>query len=175
MLAEYPNAGVNFLGYERALELYRWEDDGTGRLDIVAPGNRMISLQARFGALGDTWQDQEHEKFAEEFKQTMKALKKFIEEIYLYRTARNIRHQINKDWEDLTVAMAVATVITGMLAHSEDVHFADGLKDRIEKTVDGLRREFTKVRTGRANLALLENNARFAAKVARYRSPLIAP
>jgi hypothetical protein len=34
MLAEYPNAGVDFLGYERALELYRWEDDGTGRLDM---------------------------------------------------------------------------------------------------------------------------------------------
>lgn len=30
---------------------------------------------------------------------------------------------------EATVAMAVATVITGMLAHSEDVHFADGLKD----------------------------------------------
>ena len=32
--------------------------------------NRMIMLQARFGALGDTWQDQDHEKFSEEFKQT---------------------------------------------------------------------------------------------------------
>ena len=41
--------------------------------------NRMASLQARFAALGDTWQDQEHAKFSEEFKETMKALKKFIE------------------------------------------------------------------------------------------------
>ena len=41
--------------------------------------NRMISLNARFSALGDTWQDQEHEKFGEEFKLAMKALKKFIE------------------------------------------------------------------------------------------------
>ena len=37
------------------------------------------SLQARFAALGNTWQDQEHQKFAEEFVGTMKALKKFIE------------------------------------------------------------------------------------------------
>jgi len=31
--------------------------------------NRMILLHARFAALGDTWADQEHEKFSEEFKQ----------------------------------------------------------------------------------------------------------
>jgi uncharacterized protein YukE len=41
--------------------------------------NRMASLQARFAALGDTWQDQEHDKFAEEFQQTMKAMRKFVE------------------------------------------------------------------------------------------------
>jgi len=41
--------------------------------------DRVSSLQARFAALGDTWQDQEHVKFSEEFKQTMKAIKKFIE------------------------------------------------------------------------------------------------
>ena len=40
---------------------------------------RTASLQSRFSALGSTWQDQEHEKFSEEFIQTMKALKKFIE------------------------------------------------------------------------------------------------
>ena len=40
---------------------------------------RTTQLQARFGALGDSWQDQEHAKFAEEFKQTMKVLKKFVE------------------------------------------------------------------------------------------------
>ena len=37
--------------------------------------NRLVLLQARFSSLGDTWQDQEHAKFAEEFKQIMKALK----------------------------------------------------------------------------------------------------
>ena len=37
------------------------------------------ALQARFAALGSTWQDQEHEKFAEEFITAMKVIKKFVE------------------------------------------------------------------------------------------------
>ncbi len=41
--------------------------------------NSMASLNARFSALGDTWQDQENQKFAEEFKETMKTLRKFVE------------------------------------------------------------------------------------------------
>ncbi|MDF1753465.1 MAG: WXG100 family type VII secretion target [Verrucomicrobiales bacterium] len=41
--------------------------------------NSMSSLNARFSALGDTWQDQENQKFAEEFKDTMKTLRKFVE------------------------------------------------------------------------------------------------
>jgi uncharacterized protein YukE len=40
---------------------------------------RASSLQARFNALGATWQDQDHEKFAEEFITTIKVLKKFME------------------------------------------------------------------------------------------------
>jgi len=63
--------------------------------------NRLISLQARFGALGDTWQDQEHEKFSEEFKLAMKALKKFIElsrqhTPYLLRKAQRIEEYLNQ-------------------------------------------------------------------------------
>jgi uncharacterized protein YukE len=63
--------------------------------------NRMISLQSRFGALGDTWQDQEHEKFSEEFKLAMKALKKFIElsrqhTPYLMRKAQRIEEYLNQ-------------------------------------------------------------------------------
>ena len=63
--------------------------------------NRMISLQARFGALGDTWQDQEHIKFADEFKQTMKALKKFVEisnqhTPYLLRKAQRIEEYLSQ-------------------------------------------------------------------------------
>ncbi len=38
----------------------------------------MSLLEARFKALSDTWQDQEHRKFAEEFTQTMRAMKKFV-------------------------------------------------------------------------------------------------
>jgi uncharacterized protein YukE len=35
-------------------------------------------LQAQFNSLGDTWRDQEHEKFAQEFEQTVRVLTHFI-------------------------------------------------------------------------------------------------
>ena len=41
--------------------------------------NSMASLQARFGALSDTWQDQEHIKFAQDFTDTMKTLRRIEE------------------------------------------------------------------------------------------------
>jgi uncharacterized protein YukE len=53
-----------------AKELKRFNDD----VQMKAQ-----SLQARFAALGSTWQDQEAEKFAEEFITTMKVMKKFVE------------------------------------------------------------------------------------------------
>jgi uncharacterized protein YukE len=63
--------------------------------------DKIASLQARFMALGDTWQDQEHVKFSEEFKQTMKALKKFVEisnqhTPYLLRKAQRIEEYLNQ-------------------------------------------------------------------------------
>jgi uncharacterized protein YukE len=63
--------------------------------------NRLVLLHARFAALGDTWQDQEHEKFSEEFKQAMKALKKFVEisrehTPYLLRKAQRIEEYLNQ-------------------------------------------------------------------------------
>ena len=63
--------------------------------------DRMASLQARFAALGDTWQDEEHTKFAEEFRQTVKALKKFVEisnqhTPYLLRKAQRIEEYLNQ-------------------------------------------------------------------------------
>ena len=63
--------------------------------------DRIVSLQARFASLGDTWQDQEHIKFAEDFKQTMKALKNFIEVSnqhapYLLRKAQRIEEYLNQ-------------------------------------------------------------------------------
>ena len=56
---------------------------------------RMSSLQGRFSGLSETWQDQEHAKFAEEFQQTSRALKKFVELSerhvpYLLRKAEHI-------------------------------------------------------------------------------------
>lgn len=63
--------------------------------------NRMASLHSRFTALGDTWQDQEHDKFAEEFQQTMKALRKFVEVSnqhtpYLLRKAQRIEDYLSQ-------------------------------------------------------------------------------
>ena len=63
--------------------------------------NRMSLLQARFAALGDTWQDQEHTKFTEEFRDTMKVLKKFIEASnqhtpYLLRKAQRIEEYLDQ-------------------------------------------------------------------------------
>jgi uncharacterized protein YukE len=63
--------------------------------------DRIVSLQARFAALGDTWQDQEHAKFAEEFKQILKALKKFVEisnqqTPYLLRKAQRIEEYLDQ-------------------------------------------------------------------------------
>ena len=63
--------------------------------------NRMGSLQARFSALGDSWQDQEHTKFSEEFRDTMKVLKKFIETSnqhtpFLLRKAQRIEEYLDQ-------------------------------------------------------------------------------
>ncbi len=63
--------------------------------------NRMSALHARFASLGDTWQDQEHLKFSDEFKQTLKALRKFIEisnahTPYLLRKAQRIEEYLNQ-------------------------------------------------------------------------------
>ena len=41
--------------------------------------SRMLSLYMRFKNLGESWQDQEQAKFAEEFDKAMKNLKKFVE------------------------------------------------------------------------------------------------
>ena len=63
--------------------------------------NRMSMLHARFSALGDTWSDQEHEKFADELKTALKALKKFVDlsrqhSPYLLRKAQRIEEYLNQ-------------------------------------------------------------------------------
>ena len=75
-----------------AKELKRFNDDVQ---------TRASSLQARFAALGSTWQDQEHEKFAEEFVTTMKVLKKFTEVSekhtpFLLKKAQRIEEYLNQ-------------------------------------------------------------------------------
>jgi uncharacterized protein YukE len=75
-----------------AKELKRFNDDVQVRAS---------ALQARFTALGGTWQDQEHEKFAEEFLGTMKALKKFMETAekhtpFLLRKAQRVEDYLNQ-------------------------------------------------------------------------------
>jgi uncharacterized protein YukE len=75
-----------------AAELKRFNDD----IQMKAS-----SLQARFAALGTTWQDQDHEKFAEEFITTMKVLRKFMEVSekhtpYLLRKAQRIEQYLDQ-------------------------------------------------------------------------------
>jgi uncharacterized protein YukE len=75
-----------------ASELKRFNDDIQ---------NKASSLQARFAALGSTWQDQDHEKFAEEFITTMKVLRKFMEVAekhtpYLLRKAQRIEQYLDQ-------------------------------------------------------------------------------
>lgn len=62
---------------------------------------RTASLMARFTALGDTWQDQEQEKFAAEFTQLIKTLKTFLElserhTPYLLRKAERIQQYLDQ-------------------------------------------------------------------------------
>jgi len=62
---------------------------------------RASALQARFAALSATWQDQEHEKFAEDFIATMKVLRKFVEIAekhtpYLLRKAAKIEQYLDQ-------------------------------------------------------------------------------
>jgi len=75
-----------------ASELKRFNDDLQ---------NKAASLQARFSALSTTWQDQDQEKFAEEFITTMKVLRKFVEisekhTPYLLRKAQRIEQYLDQ-------------------------------------------------------------------------------
>jgi len=41
-------------------------------------------LHGQMTALGDTWRDKEHEKFSQEFDQTMLVIKRFVEAANLH-------------------------------------------------------------------------------------------
>ena len=46
--------------------------------------NYMSVLHGQLGALGNTWRDREHEKFRQEFEQTMLVVKRFMEAASLH-------------------------------------------------------------------------------------------
>ena len=59
------------------------------------------ALQSRFTALSGTWQDQEAEKFSEEFSTTMKMLRRFVDVAeqltpYLLRKAQRIEEYLDQ-------------------------------------------------------------------------------
>ncbi len=61
----------------------------------------LSALYSQLLALGDTWRDQEHDKFREEFEQTMKDLERFVEVSGLYvpflmRKAERIEEYLNQ-------------------------------------------------------------------------------
>jgi uncharacterized protein YukE len=45
---------------------------------------QMTALHGQLIALGDSWRDQEHQKFAEEFEQTMLVIAKFLDLSHLH-------------------------------------------------------------------------------------------
>lgn len=59
----------------------------------------MTRLSAQFRQLGDTWRDQEHQKYGQEFEQTMRVLNQFMrssdEQIpFLLRKAQHLREYL---------------------------------------------------------------------------------
>ena len=63
--------------------------------------DNMRRLQGQFSRLGETWRDQEHQKFAREFEQTMRVLIQFQraseQQIpLLMRKAQKLREYLNQ-------------------------------------------------------------------------------
>jgi len=63
--------------------------------------SQMTTLQGRLHGLGQTWRDQEHNKFAEEFEQTMTVLKRFVESSnehipFLLKKAQHIENYLQQ-------------------------------------------------------------------------------
>ena len=74
-------------------------------MNLRANGGKLAAitmvLSNQWQQTRDTWQDQEHVKFSEEFKQTVKALKKFVEVSnqltpYLLRKAQRVEEYLNQ-------------------------------------------------------------------------------
>ena len=61
----------------------------------------MASLKGQFARLGETWRDQEHQKFAQEFEQTARVLEQFIRTSeqhspFLLKKAQRLRDYLNQ-------------------------------------------------------------------------------
>lgn len=64
-------------------------------------GDSMSRLNGQFASLGETWRDQEHQKFAREFEQTVRVLRHFMrsadEQVpFLLRKAQRLREYLNQ-------------------------------------------------------------------------------
>ncbi|MCZ7646766.1 MAG: WXG100 family type VII secretion target [Planctomycetota bacterium] len=62
---------------------------------------QVTGIHRQFSKLGETWRDQEHAKFAEEFEQIVRALSKFVEASdkqvpLLLRKAERIREYLEQ-------------------------------------------------------------------------------
>jgi len=58
-------------------------------------------LQGQFAGLGDTWRDQEHDKFAQQFVQTMQVINQFLHDAdehvpFLLRKAQRIEEYLQQ-------------------------------------------------------------------------------
>jgi uncharacterized protein YukE len=63
--------------------------------------DRMALLHGQLVGLGDTWRDQEHEKFVEEFEQTLHVIQAFVEAAdqhipFLLRKAQRIEDYLQQ-------------------------------------------------------------------------------
>ncbi|GIW81023.1 MAG: hypothetical protein KatS3mg105_2830 [Gemmatales bacterium] len=63
--------------------------------------NQMSALQGQLIRLGESWRDQEHEKFVEEFTQTMKVVNRFLQATnqhipFLMRKAEKIEQYLQQ-------------------------------------------------------------------------------
>jgi uncharacterized protein YukE len=75
-----------------AMDLKRFNANLQGQMSVLA---------GRLGALGQTWRDQEHTKFVEEFESTMKVLSRFVDAAehhvpFLMKKAEKIEDYLNQ-------------------------------------------------------------------------------
>jgi uncharacterized protein YukE len=63
--------------------------------------NQMLILHGQLASLGDTWRDQEHDKFRQEFDETLQVVRRFMEATnqhvpFLIRKAERIEEYLQQ-------------------------------------------------------------------------------